>query len=122
MRGVNRATVVGNVGQDPETKEVKGGHTVTEFSVATNEGTKEKPHTEWHNIVTWNKTAEACREYLKRGDAVYLEGRIRTQAWEKDGVNHKRPTIVADRVVFLSQKDRQPEHKGQQEDADDIPF
>ena len=128
MQGVNKALIIGNVGQDPECREVRGDHTVCEFSVATNEGTKSNTHTEWHNIVAWNKTAEACRDYLKKGDAVYVEGRIRRKEWQdKEGTTRCRPTVVADRVVFLS-KSRKPEDNRAEPASsletvnDDLPF
>jgi single-strand DNA-binding protein len=75
---------------------------VASFSIATTEKMGEKEHTEWHKIVTWNKTAENCSKYLAKGKSVFVEGRIRTRSWEdKEGQRRWATEIQADRVVFL---------------------
>tara|TARA_R110000751_G_scaffold141048_1_gene244667 strand:+ start:764 stop:1051 length:288 start_codon:yes stop_codon:yes gene_type:complete len=80
------------------------------FSIATNERKKGQDgewedHTEWHNIVTFGKTAENCAKYLQKGRQVYIEGRIQTRNYEKDGVTHYRTEVVANNVSFLGSKE-----------------
>ena len=84
---------------------MQSGKPVTSFSVATSRGTGDKEETEWHSVVTWDKTADACRTYLTKGQIVYVEGRIQTRSWDKDdGTKAYKTEIVADRVLFLSPK------------------
>ena len=107
MMGVNRVTLLGNLGADPETKKTAGGQTITLFNLATSnawtnrEGQRQE-HTEWHRIVAWGKLAETCAEYLSKGRKVYIEGRIQTRSWE-DEKGQKRYTteVVASQVLFL---------------------
>jgi len=99
--------LIGNLGRDPEVRYTGSGAAVANFTLATNEvwtnkeGRREE-HTEWHRIVVFGKTAEVCREYLKKGRQVYLEGRLQTRQWE-DREGNKRTTteIVASNIVFL---------------------
>lgn len=110
MMGVNRVTLLGNLGADPETKKTAGGQSITLFNLATSnswtnrEGQRQE-HTEWHRIVVWGKLAETCAEYLAKGRKVYVEGRLQTRSWEDDK-NQKRYTteIVAREVLFLNSK------------------
>lgn len=107
MIGVNKVTLLGNLGADPETKKTAGGQSITLFNLATSnawtnrEGQRQE-HTEWHRIVVWGKLAETCAEYLSKGRKVYVEGRLQTRSWEDDK-NQKRYTteIVASQVLFL---------------------
>ena len=107
MMGVNRVTLLGNLGADPETKKTAGGQTITLFNLATSnawtnrEGQRQE-HTEWHRIVAWGKLAETCAEYLTKGRKVYIEGRIQTRSWEDDkGQKRYTTEVVASQVLFL---------------------
>lgn len=100
---VNKVILIGNVGKLPEKKEVgSAGNSITTFSVATTFKTKDDKVVQWHNIVTWNKLADICEKYVKKGDLVYVEGRIETSTWEKpDGSKGYSITIVANEVKIL---------------------
>ncbi len=108
MRGVNKATIIGNLGSDPEMKFTASGQAVANFSVATNESWTGKDgqkneRTEWHRIVAWGKLAEICGQYLSKGSPVYIEGSIRTRSWEDKEGNTKYTTeIHAREIEFLS--------------------
>jgi single-strand DNA-binding protein len=106
MAGINKAIIVGNLGNDPEVRYTQGGAPVANFSVATSEewtdkNGKKREATEWHRIVVWRKLAEICGEYLEKGRQVYVEGKLQTRSWEKDGVTHYTTEIIADTVQFL---------------------
>lgn len=110
MRGINKAIVIGHLGNDPEVKYTASGKAVATLSVATNEnwtnkdGQKEE-RTEWHRVVVWGKQAENCGEYLKKGRQVYIEGRIQTRSWQdKDGNKKYTTEIVANNVQFLGER------------------
>ncbi len=110
MASLNKVMVIGNVGGDPEMRYTPGGNPVTSFSVATNriyttsEGERKK-ETEWFNIVTWNKLAETCNQFLTKGKQVYVEGRLQTRTWEgQDGQKRTRVEIVANTVRFLDRQ------------------
>ena len=107
---VNKVTLIGHLGKDPELRATSSGQSVASFSVATNEkwtgksGTPEE-RTEWHNVVVWAKLAEICSEYLTKGSQVYIEGRLQTREFtDKDGNNRQRTEINAREVVFLGGK------------------
>ena len=107
---INKATIVGRLGQDPETRFTQGGTAVCNFSVATDERWKDasgeqKEHTEWHRIVVWGKLAENCQKYLTKGRQVYVEGKIKTREWEdRDGNKRHTTEIIASEVKFLGSK------------------
>lgn len=110
MVSLNKVMIIGNVGGDPEMRFTPGGHPVTSFGVATNwvfttpEGER-KQETEWFNVVTWNRLAEQCNQFLNKGRLVYVEGRLRTRSWEgQDGQKHYRTEVVANRVTFLDRQ------------------
>lgn len=118
---VNKAILVGRLGQDPELKYTASGTAVTNFSVATNDSWTDKSgqrqeRTEWHRIVVWGKQAENCNKYLKKGRQVFLEGSIQTRSWEDQNGNKRYTTeIVAKLVNFLSPPgDRDREEQEQQ--------
>jgi single-strand DNA-binding protein len=106
---VNLAIILGNVGQAPELRKTENGSSVTNFSVATNEnwtgkdGQKQQ-RTEWHYIQVWGKLAEICAQYVKKGSKVYVEGKIQTRSWEKDGQKHYKTEINASTVQFLDSR------------------
>lgn len=129
MSGVNKVIIVGNLGQDPNTRVLENGNTVTNFSVATSERYKDaggeyKEQTEWHNVVIWGKTAEVADKYLKKGSKAYFEGKLKTRSWEKDGVTRYATEIVVNNMVMLSSKQEQPAIKNNpsSESDEDLPF
>jgi single-strand DNA-binding protein len=104
---LNRCTILGYLGQDPELRTTQNGTSVVSMSVATTDKWKDKAtgemqeNTEWHRIVCWGKQGETCNQYLTKGSQVYLEGRLQTRQWEdKDGVTRYTTEIVASRVLF----------------------
>jgi single-strand DNA-binding protein len=105
-RGLNKVMLIGNLGKDPELKYTNSGVAVATFSIATPDSWKDQEgnvqdRTEWHNIVAWRKLAEICGEYLKKGKKVYIEGKLQTRSYEKDGVKKYITEIVADQLVML---------------------
>ena len=109
-KSVNKVILVGNIGNAPECRYTSSGAPVTSFSIATNETwldseNKKVNNTEWHNIVTWNKLAEFANEYLKKGQSVYLEGKIHTSSWDdKDGKKRNKIEIICSNIVPLEWK------------------
>jgi len=106
--------LIGNLGKDPEIRSLEGGVKVANFSLATSETYKGKngekvESTEWHNIVLWRGLAEVAESYLKKGNSVFIEGKIRTRDWtDKDGNKRYTTEIVADNMVMLgSRRDQQ---------------
>ncbi len=103
---LNRMTVIGNLGGDPEMRYTPNGRPVTSFSIATTnrytvEG-EQREETQWFRVSTWNRTAEVCNQYLSKGSKVYVEGRLQGRQWEgQDGVQRFSIEINADRVLFL---------------------
>ena len=107
-KSVNKVILIGNLGKDPEVKYTPSGTAVAKFSLATNERYKDKAgewqdRTEWHNIVAWQRLAEIAGEYLKKGRAVYIEGRLQTRSWEDKQSGQKKymTEIVANDLVLL---------------------
>ena len=128
MASVNKVILVGNLGKDPELKYTSSGTAVCNFSMATTEkwtekdGTKQEK-TEWHNITLWAKQAEVAKEYLSKGDCVYIEGRLQTDKYDKDGQTHYSTKIVADRMQFLPKGDNDKKSSKQESPPDDdCPF
>ena len=110
MASVNKVILVGNLGRDPEVRFMPNGEAVCNFSIATTENWKDKSgvkqeKTEWHNIVMYRKLAEIAGEYLKKGRPVYIEGRLQTRKWEKDGVTRYTTEIIGDNMQMLGSKD-----------------
>jgi len=135
MAGLNKIMVIGNVGTDPEMRFTPSGSPVTSFRMATSRNYttgdgERKQETEWFDVVTWNRLAETCNQFLTKGQRAYVEGRLRTRTWDgQDGQRHTRVEIVANRVLFLDRKPvgTLPEVGGEataDEDLDpaDIPF
>lgn len=110
MASLNRALVIGNLGQDPELRATGGGQSVATLRVATNERWTDKAgqtqeRTEWHSIVVWGKQAEQCKEYLTKGSQIFAEGRLQTREWtDKEGHKRFSTEIVAQRVLFLGRR------------------
>jgi single-strand DNA-binding protein len=132
---LNRITVIGYVGRDPEKRFSGDGKAVVNFSMAATEkwksGDERKEHTEWFNVVCFAGLAEIVDQYVTKGRQVYVEGKLRTEEWVgKDGNKHKAVKILADRVVFFGGGPvAGPKVKGQETHADefdgddsDVPF
>ncbi len=104
---VNRVTLIGHVGSDPEVRYLEGGTTVARFSIATSESYTNKngekvEQTEWHRIELWERLAQIAEKYLKKGNSVYIEGRIRSEKWtDKDGMERTGITIRANNMTLL---------------------
>lgn len=102
---LNKAMVFGNLTRDPELRSLPSGVQVCTFSIATNrvykdrDGNKQE-QADFHNIVVFGRQAETSSQYLKKGDSAYVEGRLQTRSWEKDGAKQYRTEIVAERVQF----------------------
>lgn len=110
MSGVNKVILVGRLGKDPEVKYLEGGIAVAKITLATSENRKNKEgerveHTEWHNITFWRGTAEIAEKYLKKGMQIYVEGKIRTRSWEKDGVKKYTTEIEGENFQMLGKKE-----------------
>ncbi|MBL0741834.1 single-stranded DNA-binding protein [Chryseolinea lacunae] len=110
MSGVNKVILVGRLGKDPEVRNLENGATVANFTIATSESYKDKTTgekkeiTEWHNIVLWRGLAEIAQKYLHKGDMVFVEGKLRTRSWEKEGVTRYTTEVVGDNMTMLSTK------------------
>ena len=110
MSGVNKVILVGRLGKDPEIRNLDSGVSVANFTVATSETYRDKTTgekkeiTEWHNVVLWRGLAEVAQKYLHKGDMVYIEGKLRTRSWEKEGITRYTTEIIADNMTMLSTK------------------
>lgn len=110
-RGLNKVMLIGQVGRDPEMRYTPSGKPVTSFSLATSRtwvtaDGERREATEWFNVVAWRELAEICKQYLRKGSTVYIEGRLQTRSWESaDGQRHYRTEVVADEMILL---DRSP--------------
>jgi single-strand DNA-binding protein len=111
MRGLNKVTLIGNLGKDPELQTLEGGISVAKFSLATTEGYRDKNgnqqhETEWHSVVLWRNLAELAHKYLKKGSTVYVEGKIKTRQFDdKEGKTRYITEIIAEQLIML---DKQP--------------
>jgi single-strand DNA-binding protein len=106
MGSVNKVILVGNLGADPELKYTPSQRALCNLRIATTEVFKDKggqrqEKTEWHRVTVWGDTAENCNKYLAKGRSVYIEGRLQTRSYDKDGQKHYATDVVADKVVFL---------------------
>jgi single-strand DNA-binding protein len=106
MGSVNKVILVGNLGADPELKYTPSSRPLCNLRIATTEVYKDKSgqrqeKTEWHRVTVWGDQAENCNKYLSKGRSVYVEGRLQTRSYDKDGQKHYATDVVADRVVFL---------------------
>lgn len=135
MASVNKVIIVGNLGRDPETRYTADGAAITNASIATMDRWKDKntgetkEATEWHRVVFFNRLAEIAGEYLKKGSAVYIEGKLKTRKWtDKSGADKYTTEIVADQMQMLGSRDKQ-DHAAPKDadpvapnDDGDIPF
>lgn len=127
MRGLNKVMIIGRLGRDPEMRYTPSGRPVTTFSVATSrtwttsEGER-KVETEWFNIVAWGSLAEICKQYLTKGQVVYVEGRLQTRHWDdNEGNKHTSVEIVANEMIMLTEK-REAEDQLSTEISEDEEF
>lgn len=135
---INKAQVYGNLTKDPELKSLPSGSAVVNFSIATNRTWKDKDgqkkeEVQYHNIVAFGKTAELINQYMRKGSALLVEGRIQTRSWDgNDGKKNYRTEIVAENIQFGPKKDRgdapdapastENAEVGEEINADDVPF
>lgn len=136
MNGVNKVILVGRLGKDPETRYMPSGGAVANFSMATSEKWndkqtgEQKEKTEWHRVVMFNRLAEIAAEYLSKGSVVYIEGKLQTRKWDKDGHTNYTTEIVANQMQMLGGRGERSEAPREEpapppaggEFDDDIPF
>ena len=109
-RGLNKVMIIGNLGRDPEMRYTPSGRPVTTFTLATsrswNSADGERhSETEWFNVVAWGNLAERCKQYLTKGQQVYIEGRLQTRRWDdKEGVKHTMVEIAATEMLMLGER------------------
>lgn len=104
---INKVILVGNVGKTPEVRQV-GENKVASFTLATTEKFKDREETEWHNIVVWGKQAEVVEKYVDKGTQLYVEGRIKTEKYTKDGQDRFIVKIYANTIQLLGKRESQP--------------
>ena len=110
VRGLNKVMVIGNVGRDPEMRYIPSGKPVTSFSVATsrswtNSEGERREETEWFNVVAWGNLAEICKQHIRKGRQVYVEGRLQTRSWEDpEGKKRFRTELVANEMILLGDR------------------
>ncbi len=127
-RGLNKVMIIGNLGRDPEMRYTPSGRPVTTFSVATSrswntsEGEKHV-ETEWFNVVAWSNLAEICKQYLTKGQQVYIEGRLQTRHWDdQEGNKHTSVEIVANEMIILGERRESGETSGESESIEEEEF
>lgn len=127
-RGLNKVMIIGNLGRDPEMRYTPSGKPVTTFSVATSrswntsDGEK-REETEWFNVVAWSSLAEICKQYLTKGQQVYLEGRLQTRHWDdQEGNKHTSVEIVANEMIILSERRETGETTAESESTEEEEF
>jgi len=109
-RGINKVILVGNLGADPETRYTANGSAITSIRIATSENWKDKntgeqqERTEWHRVKFFGRLAEIAGEYLKKGSQVYVEGKLRTEEYEKEGIKRYSTDIIADEMQMLGSR------------------
>jgi len=134
-RGLNKVMIIGHLGRDPEMRYTPSGKPVTTFTVAVsrswNSGDGERhSETEWFNVVAWGNLAETCKQYLTKGQLVYIEGRLQTRHWDdKEGQKRSTVELVANEMTFLSERRESGNHEtapaaGEESPAneDEFPF
>jgi len=131
MAGINKWIGIGRLGKNPEVRQLSGGSTVANFSIAVSESWKDKTtgekkeQTEWINIVAFGRLAEICGEYLKKGKEVFVEGKLKTDSYEKDGSTRYSTKVIAHTMQMLGgRQDSRPQETPQPitRDGSDIPF
>ncbi len=134
-RGLNKVMIIGNLGRDPEMRYTPSGRPVTTFSVAASRGWttaegERRNETDWFNIVAWGSLAEICSQYLKKGQQVYVEGRLQTRHWEDEAGNKRSATeVVAREMIMLGERREKAESESSEPgenypegEEEDFPF
>ena len=110
-RSVNKITLIGNVGRDPDIQQTKSGTKVAHFSIATNRrapaGADQEERTDWHRLTLWSKQAQFAEDYIRTGDRIYVEGRLEYDSYERDGVVIPTAEVHVNEVVLLTSKGRE---------------
>lgn len=123
-RSVNKVVLLGNLGANPEVKYTPNGTAVASISLATSSSYKDKTSgewkeaTEWHRVILWQRSAEIAGEYLKKGSKVYIEGRLQTRKYEKDGSTHYTTEVVARELIMLDGGNNNERSRGETTKAD----
>ena len=110
QRDLNKVILIGNLGRDPDIRHTEKGNAISTFSLATNSSWVDRDgvrseKTEWHSIVAWNRLAEICHQIIKKGDQIYIEGRLRTRSWEdENGESHYRTEVITEQMIKLSRR------------------
>lgn len=129
MSGVNKVIIVGRLGRDPELRYLQNGNPVCKLNIATSEKYTNKDHqlvetTEWHRVTIWGKPAENANNFLAKGSLIYVEGKLKTTSYDKDGQKHWVTEIVATNTQYLSTKaenNKNRENSGNQEQKPNTP-
>jgi single-strand DNA-binding protein len=122
-RGLNKVMIIGHLGRDPEMRYTPSGRPVTTFTMAVSRSWntvdgERHTETEWFNVVAWGNLAEICKQYLNKGQQVYIEGRLQTRRWEdKEGNKHTSIEVVANEMMMLG--DRRDNNQSQEQAADE---
>lgn len=128
MASVNKVILVGNVGSDPEVRYLDRGTAIANFNLATTErgytmqnGTQVPDRTEWHPIVLWHNLAEWAEKYVRKGMKLYVEGKLQTRTWEKDGQVRRKTEIIAESVQVLYRPAEYRNNNVQVEQEESVP-
>lgn len=128
MSSVNKVILIGNVGADPEVRYLDRGAAIATFNLATVDrgytmanGTEVPDRVEWHSIVLWRQQAEWAEQYVKKGQKLYVEGKLQTRRWEKDGIQRQKTEIVADNVQILWRPDEKKEVRNSEGEEAKLP-
>ncbi len=127
MRGLNKVMIIGYLGRDPEMRYTPAGRPVTSFSVATTRGWtnsngERREETEWFNVVAWGNLAEICKQRLRKGQQVYIEGRLQTRGWEDaEGKKHFRTELVAQEMIILGGRPQNLELEQPEVSEEEVP-
>lgn len=129
-RGLNKVLLIGRLGRDPEMRYTPSGRPVTTFSIATSRSWntsdgERRSETEWFNIVAWGNLAEICKQFLTKGQQVYIEGRLQTRRWEdSEGTKHSATEVVANEMIILGDRrsETDSDNIDQNSKDDEFPF
>jgi single-strand DNA-binding protein len=127
-RGLNKVMIIGRLGRDPEMRYTPSGRPVTTFSIATSRtwntsDGERRAETEWFNVVAWGNLAEICKQYLVKGQQVYIEGRLQTRHWEDgEGTKHSGIEIVANEMIMLGDRRDPNSASPETEDGEETEF
>ena len=123
VREMNKVILVGNLTKDPDVRKSQNGKSVVKTGIAVNQGYGENQTTDFFNLVAWEKTAELCGKYLSKGSKVLVEGRLRNNNYEKDGVKHYGVDVIVNSIEFLDSKKKVAnDYRGEEVSDDDMPF